>query len=193
MARFQAYLARVAEADPSGWSDLERLAFWVNAYNALVVNAVLVNWPVQRVTDVPGFFDAARYRAAGEDLTLNDIENTKIREAFHQPLIHFALVCAARSCPPLRNEVYLPERIIEQMTEQAQQFVPTSTRLDREQHQVHASSIFDWFGGDFAVADAGGSVREFIANRFSGDDAAFVRDETTTIAYDDYDWTLNQP
>ena len=87
----------------------EQLAFWINAYNACVFQAVLDRYPLQSVRQVQGFFDGLKYRIAGRDLTLNQVEEQG--RALGDWRIHFAVVCASTSCPPLRSEAYMAERL----------------------------------------------------------------------------------
>ncbi|MCZ7681820.1 MAG: DUF547 domain-containing protein [Sandaracinaceae bacterium] len=99
----------VGEADVASLSRDARLAFYLDAYNALVVKAVIDRWPIEGVMRVPGFFDRARYRVAGRDLTLNELENDVIR-GFAEPRVHFALNCASASCPRLGRTPYPASR-----------------------------------------------------------------------------------
>ena len=90
-------------------------------------------------------FDGIRHRAAGEELTLDDIEHGRLRTDYNEPRIHFALVCAALSCPPLREEAYRGDILDEQLDDQGRAFLndPRENRLERERGRVHLSKIFD--------------------------------------------------
>ena len=97
------------------------MAFWINAYNILVIQSVVNNYPLKSRLDVKGFFDTRQHLTGGAKLTLNEIENKKLREKFGDARIHFVLVCAAQSCPPMINRAYLrPNWMNSSMPEQRQ-------------------------------------------------------------------------
>ncbi len=186
-AALDAVTQQIGASDPSRWSRDARLAFFLNAYNALTVKAVVDAWPIESVMRVDGFFDAATHEVAGEAMTLNHLENTIIRaDEFAEPRIHFAVNCASAGCPWLRPTPYVAEALDDQLAEQAQGFVRRTTRVtDR---RVELSAIFDWYAADFARV---GGVRAFVASQLPEADAARVRDEARTISHVDYDWSVN--
>ncbi|NUQ01625.1 MAG: DUF547 domain-containing protein, partial [Armatimonadetes bacterium] len=103
---FDRYLQELATADPGAMAnEQERLATYLNAYNAFVIKGIVDNWPLTQVTNVAGFFDKKTYPFAGRELTLDQIENTLAR-AVGDPRVHAALVCGAVGCPDLRAEAY---------------------------------------------------------------------------------------
>lgn len=136
--------------------------------------------------EVEGFFDGIEHSVAGESMTLNTLENERIRAVFGEPRIHFAVNCASTSCPPLRNTPFDAESLEASLEEQARAFVRSSTSV--RGRRATLSKLFDWFADDFT---AGGGVREFIALRLDEEDAATVRSERTTLRYTDYDWSPN--
>jgi hypothetical protein len=199
-APLDGYLARLAATDPSALSDDDRLAFWLNVYNAYTLKLVADNYPVASIRDVvKGLFLPlvnSPFRVdfvvvGGETMTLDDVEHGTIREAFDEPRIHFALVCAAVSCPPLRAEAYAGDRLDAQLDEQGRRFLtnPDKNRIPADDETIRLSKIFDWFGGDFGDDDA--ALQAFLAPYFDGD----VRDRLARGAYDvdflSYDWSLN--
>src|SRR6266498_511738 len=138
----------------------QQLAYWINVYNVNVVATVVEAYPVKSIRDIStdpivrlNVFRKPRVPFGGATLSLDDVENGKLRDAFHDPRIHFAINCAARSCPPLRAEAYVGERIDAQLDEQARKFL-AGARVDRD--GLHVSKIFDWFSRDF---DAWGGGR----------------------------------
>ncbi|MFK8000378.1 MAG: DUF547 domain-containing protein [Polyangiales bacterium] len=181
-----AALAVGSAQDLSSWSRDERLAFLINAYNILTVHAVIERWPIEGVMEVEGFFDGIEHSVAGEQMTLNTLENERIRAVFGEPRIHFAVNCASTSCPPLRNAPFDAESLETSLEEQARAFVRSSTSL--RGRRVTVSKLFEWFADDFS---AGGGVREFIAARLDEEGAATVRNERTRLRYSDYDWSPN--
>lgn len=187
----KAKLAAAVEAVGSAqglatWPRDEQLAFLINAYNILTVHAVIERWPIESVMQVEGFFDAIEHTVAGETMTLNTLENERIRPVFGEPRIHFAVNCASTSCPPLRNVPFNAETLETSLEEQARAFVRDTTSI--RGRRATLSKIFEWFADDFA---AGGGVREFVATRLDEDDATTVRNERTTLRYTDYDWSPN--
>lgn len=183
------YLAQLARPWPAGMSPDEEKAALINAYNALTVHWVLQNFPITSIwrTDHP--FAAVRHAVNGQKFSLNQIEG-RLRDA-GDPRIHAALVCASRSCPPLRREAYMPDRIDQQLDDNARawvsnarlnEFLPTSRR-------AKVSPIFKWYAGDFERS--GGSAEKFLTRYAPASQAAFLRQPDAKIEYQTYDWGLN--
>lgn len=194
------YLGRLAATDPSALSDADRLAFWLNVYNAYTLKLIVDNYPIDSIHDVVSGafiplvntpFKVEFVTVGGETMTLDGVEHGTIREEFDEPRIHFALVCAARSCPPLRAEAYVGDRLDAQLDDQARRFLtnPAKNRIPADDETIRLSKIFDWFGGDFGDDDA--ARQAFLAPYFDGD----VRDRLARGAFDveflSYDWSLN--
>jgi hypothetical protein len=208
--RYAAQLAAVERQVVDGWSRDQRLAFWINAYNALTLRTIVDHYPIRRgslvgvafpansIWQIPGAFKEARHRVAGQRLSLDDIEHRIIRPTFAEPRIHVALVCAARSCPVLRADPYVAARLDAQLAEQTRRFAADRShglRAAAGRRGVEVSSIFKWFGEDFAPLAAGNEKRGVLAflAAYSDDPAllARLRDPATPVDYLDYDWTLN--
>lgn len=192
-----AYLATLSgtcATDYSSWSTADRIAFWVNAYNAFTVRLVLNHYPVASIRTI-GWLPGAAFRDAfipmpalkGGMISLDDIEHATLRSAFREPRIHFALVCAARSCPELRSEAYRGADLDRQLDDQARTFLhdPGKNRVDVAGKTLRLSRIFSWFEGDFDAA--AGSVPAFVAPYLT--DVAPVA--VYRVEYLDYDWALN--
>ena len=132
-----------------------------------------------------------RHPVAGEEITLWDLEHERIRP-LGEPRVHFALVCASRSCPALASSSYEPSSLEDQLEAAALGFVndPARNRFDREKRVAKLSRIFDWYREDFEATD--GSVERYIARYLDdpelADDLAAGR---YTVEYADYDWSLN--
>jgi len=186
----RALVSRIAEADVDGWPQDAQLAFFINAYNVLVIHTVLERWPIESVIRSEGFFDGVEYPVAGVERTLNDLENDVIRdrERFGEPRIHFAVNCASVGCPPLADAPYAAGDLDAMLARQAQAYVRATTRIDRGADRARVSQIFEWFAEDFGGADG---VRSFLAAHLPDEDAAFVREASTEIAHFEYDWALN--
>lgn len=189
------------KADPVAMADLaafvtavgsmpesEPLSSWLNAYNAIVVKAVVDRYPLRSVRDVPGFFDRIRYRVAGQDRTLDAIENQIIRPRFRDARVHVALNCGARSCPPIFNRAFREASLSQTLDQIARRIVASDNHVRFRSGRLEVSSIFVWFRDDFA-RDAGsvlGWIRRYDqTGRFAAVPAGAAQTERP------YDWRLN--
>ncbi len=207
-SKLDAYLAAVHAVTPeelAGWSDEQRFAFWINVYNAHTIQKVVDHYPLESIKDLSGAFGLksvfdkefipmrAHHPEAAQgtrdELSLNDIEHGILRPKFKDARVHAAINCASKSCPPLRDEAFVAERLGLQLDEQMRSFVndPGSNRFDREKKELRLSEIFEWFAEDFE-RDAG-SVREYLLRFAPREDEELIR--SAKIEYLDYDWDLN--
>jgi hypothetical protein len=190
--RFAAYVQGLERIDAQKFSTRdERLAFWINAYNALAIQGILNGSSPRSFFGKIGFFYNDKYRVGGLATNLYDLEH-KILRPLGEPRIHFAIVCASKSCPLLRAEAYAPGRLNEQLEEGARRFIndPSRNRFDREKKVAHLSKIFDWFDEDFAQHS--GSVARYVARYVS--DPALAEELAAghyKIKHLDYLWDLN--
>jgi hypothetical protein len=215
-----AFVASLATLDPAvyeGWDSDGKIAFWLNAYNALTLRAIVDHYPIQPSTlrslvypensirQIPGVWKKLRFRVMGQERTLDEIEHEILRVEFDEPRIHMALVCAAMGCPPLRWEPYTGEKLDGQLEDQIVKFLSHERRfhLDPEGGRVELSPIFEWFGDDFVSvyepdrgyegrSPAQRAVLHFIALHLEGPDKEFVKRGDYRIVYLDYDWSLNE-
>lgn len=185
---FTGYLESIAGTSLDGMSTNEKLAFWVNAYNALVIKNVLDNPGIKQPLDVPGFFDKKKFTAAGRSVTLNQIENDIIRPTFREPLIHFGLVCAARSCPPLINRAYTAANVRSQLAANARAYLADTKQNRFADGTLYLSKIFEWYKADFGGDEAG--LRAF-AKQYGPASMKDGIQDATPVAFNEYDWTLN--
>ena len=143
-------------------SEKERLAFWINAYNALTLSVVAEHYPIEAsllksvvypansIRQIDGVWKEISFEVAGQKKTLHQIEHEILRKDFSEPRIHMALVCAALSCPKLQDEVYLPAELDSQLAAASREFVADSGKGVRlEDDEIQVSSVFDWFAADF--------------------------------------------
>ena len=195
---FDQYINSFAKASLVDLSKNEQKAFWINTYNALTIYAVLRHIPangllakVFSVQMVSGFFDKITYTVAGETLTLNDIETKKLREVFRDPRIHFALVCASRSCPEIQSAAFTAEGIDKRLDDAAKDFIQDNARnrLDRKNNVLRLSEIFRWYDSDF-IASAG-TVIDFVKKYMGKEGSAYLSAHTVKITYLFYDWLVN--
>lgn len=187
MAKLKAFTEQAATADTSKLSREEALAFYINAYNATTIAEVLKLWPVKKVTEEPGFFDKTKHLIAGESLTLNDLETTRIRVPYKEPRIHFLVNCASASCPVLVGEAITAANLETLLERQATEYV-TRTTLFKGKKGLEISSIFDWYKEDFGGPEG---VRAFIAAHVAPEQRALVADSANKIGFFNYDWKTN--
>ncbi|MDR4499563.1 MAG: DUF547 domain-containing protein [Candidatus Scalindua sp.] len=194
---FEKYIEYLSHTDPDDLpSDTHRLAFWINAYNAFVLQGVLEEYPIKSVLDagwIPhSFFKRKNFETKNGKITLQELENEKLREAFREPRIHFAINCASMSCPKLLKDAYRAEKLEEQLEAQAVSFINdrSSNYLDRENGVLYLSPIFKWYEGDFIKS--GEKIEDYVVRYLNSDDTEFIKSNKVTIKYLDYDWSLNK-
>lgn len=186
MALLDSYVAYVGTADAASMGRDEKLAFYINAYNALTVGSVIELWPVESVLSEDGFFDGRLHSVASSEMTLNDLENNLIRsEEFSEPRIHFIVNCASTGCPWLMSGAFTAENLEEKLDVGTREFVQRTTVTDGG---IQVSPIFEWFAEDF---EAAGGVRAFLVAHLEGDAATVVADEANEIGFFEYDWSIN--
>lgn len=190
-AQFKAYLAVIASADPSSMSKQEQLAFWINAYNASMINVVISNPGMVSVQNVmsPDFeiFKASIHKVAGQMVSLNKIENEIIRPTFKDPRIHAAVNCASISCPPLANFAFVGSKVNAQLRKVFKRFARDRARNQISAGQIKLSQIFNWYAGDFT---AHGGVTVYLT-KYLRDGAEKAALAAGPIQFMDYNWMLN--
>jgi len=164
------------------WSTGEKLAYWINAYNAHTLKLILDNYPVQSIKDINGGkpWDKKWIKLGDQTYSLNNIENDIIRPQFKEPRIHFAVNCAAKSCPPLLNRAWTAENLEKNFEATTKSFINSNKYNQISNSGAKISSIFDWYGGDF------GDVKAFI-NKYSDTKI----NDGASIGFSNYDWDLN--
>lgn len=183
--------AKADVADFKGRPRDQRLAFLINLYNAATLRLVLDHYPIASVRKIGPAWDPNRawklpiVRVFGRTLTLNAVEHEMIRPLYEEPRVHFALVCAAKGCPPLRSEAYVGTRLDAQLDDQARVFLSQKAKNDasRAGETAYLSPIFKWY-----IKDFGGSKRSVLN---------FVKkwlpvEDSWTVDWTEYDWSLNE-
>jgi hypothetical protein len=214
---FLAALAAVKKTEFDRWPENQKIAFWINAYNAYTLKAIIDNYPVKSsffkslrfpknsIRQIDGVWDKLKFNVQGQKLTLEHIEHKELRAKFSEPRIHMALVCAAMGRPPLRNQAYRGPQLNDQLDDQSKKFMahPGKFKIDRAAQTVHLSQIFKWFGDDFTkkylpdigFADHTNPQRaslNFAAKYLPPADAEYLRDKKYKIKHLNYDWALNE-
>ncbi len=190
-----AYLARTAGANLAGWSGDERKAFWINVYNARMVEIILDHWPLESVLDIGKIVVVPtlkafkiRFPAAGSDRSLDDVEHRILRTNFNDPRIHAAIVCASASCPVLASEAYDPEQLDAQLDAAMDGFLRDPSRNRIFDSPPRISKIFDWFEEDFRKES--GSAWAYILGRLTVEERTRVG--APPPKHLDFDWSLNE-
>lgn len=173
------------------WTENEKLAFWINAYNAFTIQLIIRHYPIKSIKDLGGKvykintpWDIKFIRIGNEIYDLNNLEHSILRKQFTEPRIHFALNCASKSCPKLRNEAYIASKLNNQLNDQAKSFINDSRYNVILENEAKLSRIFQWYRGDFATKM---SFEAFIS-QWSPE----VVTSETDISYMEYNWDLNE-
>ncbi|MBT8378296.1 MAG: DUF547 domain-containing protein [Ignavibacteria bacterium] len=187
---FEKYLNQIASADISELNNIEKLAFFINAYNALTIKNVLNHYPINSPMDVEGFFKKKKFAVAGMEITLDKLEYDYVLP-INSVLPHFGLVCAAVSCPKLLKKAYTSKTVLHQLEENAKAFLndKTKNRLDREAKVLYLSSIFKWFKKYFEQEYS--SLIETAKMFLNDDDKKFLKENEVEIKFIKYNWKLN--
>jgi hypothetical protein len=220
---FYAYLQALGAVDPASmyaWSREQQMAYWINAYNAFTIQAVVERYPITErslvglffprnsILQISGIWNRLEFNAGGQQVTLGQIEHEILREAFDDPRIHFAIVCASTSCPALRAEAYRFDIFERQLHEQTIAFIndpKRGVRWDKAKKRLYVSKIFKWFKTDFQSSEAIAQpskqtdpilnpvvafIRPYLGNRTIQEALASNRD--VRLSYLPYDWHLNE-
>lgn len=190
--RFFRYLETLKSTNPDTFAtEEEKLAFWINAYNALAIKGILDGLSPSSFFGRVSYFKTTDYEAGGRKMNLYDLERDVIIP-FDEPRIHFAIVCASISCPKLRSEAYIADKLDQQLNDNAIAFInnPGKNALSPDRKTIEVSKIFDWFKKDFDKHS--GSVQKYIAQFVvDGELAEALAKESYRIKYLKYDWNLN--
>jgi len=176
---FVAAVGTMPEAEP--------LSSWINAYNALVIHSVLQHYPIKSVNDVPGFFKSIKYKVAGKQRTLDDVENGVIRPRFKDARVHVALNCGAVSCPELPATAFDEATMDKQLTALAKAVVNGGQHVAVKDGKLEMSVLFGWFKDDF-VRDAGSLLAWF--KRYADTDDLKNLPDDAPVVERPYDWAL---
>ncbi len=220
-AALDAYVAALAGPsfeEAASWTHAERVAFWINAYNALTLRVVLDHMPVDSIRSI-GLLPYAAFRQpvvtvrnrtpasgtaapgaaspdpsatpAGAPLTLDDIEKRILLGELDEVRIHFAISCASASCPALQSRAWRAADLDASLDAAARAFLadPSKNRWDPATRTLALSKIFEWYEADFTRA--AGSVPAFVARYAPAEMAAGIAAGGATVRHLDYDWSLN--
>ncbi len=174
----------ILEANPpqSNWPRNKEMAYWINAYNAYTVDLIVDNYPISSILKLDNgkTWYVKRINIGGKKYSLDDIEKDILIGKFKEPRIHFAINCAAKSCPPLMNEAWEANTLEADLNRMTKNFINDDANNSISKKSAKLSKIFDWYKADF------GDVNDFI-NKYSAENIT----SKTKISYNEYDWDLN--
>ncbi|MEL7037998.1 MAG: DUF547 domain-containing protein [Cyanobacteria bacterium J06592_8] len=200
---FNASLGTLPPEQFESWTEKDKIAFWINIYNSLTLQAIIENYPTKSIRNIPGVWKRLRFNVMGNNLTLDEIEHKILRVEFNEPRIHMGLVCASIGCPILIQEAYTGEKLDQQLDQQTEAFLALQRNfvIDKQENRVYLSSIFKWFGDDFiptykASEQFAGNEKEravlnFVSQYLDSSDQEYLVNGKYQVRYLDYDWSLN--
>ena len=210
------FIRQLADFSPESFKSFgfpEQIAFYINAYNAITLEVIIDNYPIKA-----GFLDSLKYpsnsirqikdawtsnkhRVMGRPISLDQLEHQILRKNYHEPRIHFALVCAAKSCPFLRNEAYRGEQLDEQLDDQTRRFLAEESNYRYVRGKLQLSAILDWFAADFEYFKKNLKNKQYFPEKYHGV-VGFLQGyqrakglanvgSSVEVEIAGYDWTLN--
>ena len=191
------YVGQLATASPVSHPKMfptreHKIAYWINAYNALMVRAVVDHYPIKSVTEIKvahGVFRRLTFPVGGRAMTLDDIEKGVLLKKYKDARIHFALTCASLSCPYLDTSAYVAKGLSRRLDKEGRHFLnsPDGIQFDSAGNRLRLSRYFEWYAKDFAP-----SPRVFIQRYLNADNKkTFAKFQNAPIDYLPYDWRLN--
>jgi hypothetical protein len=178
------YISSLGKSLPAEtWTKEDKLAYWMNAYNAMTIDLIIRNYPIKSIKDIKKPWDQRLWKLGENWYNLNEIEHQILRK-MAEPRIHFGINCASFSCPPLLNEAFSASKVNEQLNIVSFRFINDPQRNNISEMSVEISEIFSWFAKDFKKD---GSLFEFL-NKYS----KVQIHPKAKKKYKKYDWTLNE-
>ncbi len=183
--KLDAYIGKLRENSPqTGWSREQKIAYWINLYNAFTIQKVTEKYPnISSIMDLDGgkIWTTAKINLAGKDYTLDGIEKEILIKELKEPRVHFAVNCAAVSCPPLMNKAWEESSLNRSLETRAKDFLNNKSYNIITFNELRLSKIFEWYAADFVNVTA--FVRKYSKATFN---------TSAAIKYLDYDWKLNK-
>ena len=182
--KLDVYLTKLSNNSPTNnASKNEKLAYWINVYNAFTVKLIVDNYPVKSIKDIKQPWDQKFFKIGNVAMSLNYVEHEIIRK-MNEPRIHFAIVCASYSCPKLQKYAFTADNLESQLTSVTKEFLADETRNKISEKTIQISKIFDWFAKDFKQD---GSLIEFL-NKYTD----VTISPKAKKRYLEYNWALNE-
>lgn len=205
-----AYLEKLKQVDEVAlrqqWPREEKLAFWINAYHAGIVQAVLAHYPVKSLLEIPSVWDIDAVQVGSHHYSLNNLRQRELIGTFRDEKIDTALACGARSCPAFSREAYTGPRVEGQLFLAAQRFVndPVLNRIEPQAKKLQISKIFKWYAQDFKLdfsseerdprfSEEEYAVLSFLANYLKDENKIqYLEESRYKLKYLDFDWSLSE-
>lgn len=184
IAEFDAYLKSLSENPvQSSWSRAKKMAYWINAYNAYTIKLIVDNYPVKSITNLEGGkpWDKKWIKLGDKTYSLNNIEHDILRPKYKDARIHFAVNCAAKSCPPVWNKAWTEQNLEGRLERAAKSFINNEKYNKIGAKEVAISKIFDWYKEDF------GKIVDYL-NQY----ADTKINDGAEVTYKEYNWALNE-
>lgn len=184
-SKLEDYLKTLSgNAPEESWSKAEEMAFWINAYNAFTVKLIVDNYPLSSINKLNGGkpWDQKWIKIGSKTYSLNNIENDILRPKFKDARIHFAVNCAAKSCPPLLNAAWTASNLNSNLDAQAKKFINNSAFNKLSEKKAEVSKIFEWYKEDF------GDLPAFL-NKYASSTKVGAK---AKVLFLEYDWSLNE-
>lgn len=182
-ADLQKYLDDLAANTPSSeWGRKETMAYWTNAYNAFTIKLIVDNYPISSITKLENGkpWDKKWIKLGDKTYSLNNIENDILRPKYKDARIHFAVNCAAQSCPPILNKAWTAANLAANFEKQAKAFINNPKFNKISANSIEISKIFEWYAADF------GNIIDYL-NKYSTTKIS----ADAKVSYMEYDWALN--
>lgn len=178
------YIASLSKNRPNDtWSKSDKIAYWINAYNAMTIDLILRSYPVKSIKDIDGPWKQRLWKLGNKWYNLDEIEHSILRN-MNEPRIHFGIVCASYSCPKLINEAFTASNLEMQLAKVTKGFLKDPERNVISQNEIKLSKIFKWFSKDFKTD---GTLIDFL-NKYSD----IVISRNAKKSFKDYNWSLNE-
>lgn len=187
-AALQSYIENLANTDITNFSDDEKKAYWFNLYNAVTLDLILDNYPVDSIKDIDDPWSQKLVNVRGATMSLDQIEHDTLRENYDEPRIHFAVNCASIGCPNLKQTAWEAESLETDLDQAAKDYIASSRGIMIKGEDIQASSIFDWYEEDFGADDE--EVLTYLSQFATGDKKSAMQNANDISDYE-YDWSLN--
>lgn len=212
LMNYIAELEKITPEEYASFTPQQKKALWINAYNALAIKVVLGHYPIHgdrsyfppnSMRQIPNCWEDFHVKIAGRELDLYTIAHNVIRKECADPRMHFAIVCAAKSCPKLPNHAYVADNLEQVLDDAAREYVNNgkNVQFDPEKNELKVSLLFSWFPLDFALQafnkisvpppEDEEIIEAYIEKYLSAEHQAQLKGQQWKVVYLPYDWSLN--
>ena len=183
-ATFKSYLTALSQNLPQEyWTKEDKLAYWMNTYNAFTIKLIIDNYPTKSIKNIKNAWDSRFFKLGKKWYNLSEIEH-KILRKMNDPRIHFGINCASFSCPPLHNKAFTANNVNTELDKLSHQFINDKSRNTISENNIQLSKIFQWYAKDFKTD---GSLIDYL-NKYSD----ITINNNAKKSFKKYDWNLNE-